>query len=52
MKKEYDRSIADCDKAIELEPKLAVPYNNCCSAYSNKNDAVRAIAYCDKAIGH
>ena len=50
MKKNYDRSIAECDKAIDVDPKFAMAYNTCCSAYNDKKDYDRAMAYCNKAI--
>ncbi|MGH6854589.1 MAG: tetratricopeptide repeat protein [Aestuariivirga sp.] len=49
-KGEYDRAIADFDKAIALNPKYAKPYNNRGFAYYDKGEYGRAIADFDKAI--
>ena len=49
-KKDYDRAIADYNKAIELEPKLAAAYANRGLAYGAKGDIDGAIADLDKAI--
>ena len=49
-KGDYDRAIADYDKAIELNPKLAPAYNDRGNVYSAKGDYDRAIADFDKAI--
>ena len=47
---DYDRAIADFDKAIELKPDDAVAYNNRGNAYADKGKYDRAIADFDKAI--
>jgi tetratricopeptide (TPR) repeat protein len=49
-KGEYDRAIADFDKAIKLKPKDAKAYSNRGNAYREKGDKERAIADYDKAI--
>ncbi len=49
-KGEYDRAIADYDKAIELKPNNPVAYNNRGNAYSSKREYDRAIADYSKAI--
>ncbi len=49
-KRDYDRAIADYDKAIELDPANALAYNNRGRAYADKGDHDRAIADYDKAI--
>ncbi len=49
-KGEYDRAIADYDKAIALKPKYADFYNNRGIAYDKKGEYDRAIADYDKAI--
>ena len=49
-KKDYDQAVADCDKAIELDPKFAPAYAARCYAYTFKQEYDRAIADCDKAI--
>ena len=50
FKGEYDKAIADYNKAIRLNPKEAVYYNNRGAAYRNKNDFDRAIADHGEAI--
>jgi tetratricopeptide (TPR) repeat protein len=49
-KGEFDRAIAACDRAIKLNPKVAVFYNNRCTAYSGKGQYDHAIADCGQAI--
>ena len=46
----FDSAIADCNKAIELNPELAEAYNNRGDAYGNKGELDSAIADCNKAI--
>jgi len=48
--KDFDQAIADYDKAIELDPKLAISYKKRGMAYANKGDYDRAIAEYTKAI--
>ena len=48
-KGDYDRALADFNKAIELQPDLADAYNNRGLAYHIKRDYDRAIADLDKA---
>ena len=50
-KKEYDKAIADYDKAIELDPKNATAYTNRGNAWYAKKEYDKAIADYDKAIG-
>ena len=47
---DYERAIADYDKAIELDPKDAAAYYNRGLAYADKGEYERAIADYDKAI--
>ena len=49
-KGEYDRAIADYDRAIELVPNDATAYNNRGVAYGKKGDYDRAIRDYDQAI--
>jgi tetratricopeptide (TPR) repeat protein len=49
-KGDYDRAIADFNKAIELDPKDAIAYGGRGFAYSSKADYDRAIADLTKAI--
>ena len=49
-KGDYDRAIADYDRAIELQPSYVIAYNNRGAAYGSKGDYDRAIADYDKAI--
>lgn len=39
-----DKALADRDKAIELDPKLAAAYNKRCSVRTQKKDYDRALA--------
>jgi len=47
---EFDKAIAEYTKAIELDPDLAIAYNNRGCAYSWKKDYENAIADLSKAI--
>ena len=49
-KGELDKAIADFSKAIEIDPKSAIAYNNRGWAYEGKKDYDRAIADYSKAI--
>ena len=49
-KGDYDRAIADFDRAIQLKPDYAEAYANRGWAYNNKGDYDRAIADFDRAI--
>ena len=49
-KGDYDRAIADYNKALELDPKDATAYNNRGYAYRQKGDYDKAIADYDKAL--
>jgi len=49
-KGQYDRAIADHNKAIELAPKIAAYYFNRGLVYSDKDQPERAIADYDRAI--
>jgi len=46
----YDRAIADCNKAIEINPNDAVAYYNRGSVYPDKGNYNQAIADFNKAI--
>jgi tetratricopeptide (TPR) repeat protein len=48
--KNYDKAIADHDKAIKIDPKNALAYNNRGNAYAAKQDYVHAIADYDMAV--
>lgn len=50
FKGEYDRAIADFDKAIQLQPEFALAYLNRGGAYYYKGNYDRAIADCDQAV--
>jgi tetratricopeptide (TPR) repeat protein/CHAT domain-containing protein len=50
-KKDHDRAIADYDRAIAIDPKHALAYNNRGLVYYNKKDYERAIADYNRAIG-
>ena len=47
---DYDRAIADFNKAVELDPKYAHPYKDRGNAYQKKGNYDQAIADEDKAI--
>jgi tetratricopeptide (TPR) repeat protein len=49
-KKQYDRAIADCTRAIELDPKYAAGYVNRGNGYARKKQYDRAIADFSQAI--
>jgi tetratricopeptide (TPR) repeat protein len=49
-KHEYDRAIADCSEAIELDPKIPLAYHYRCQALVQKKDYDRGITDCDKAV--
>ena len=46
----YDEAIEECNKAIELDPNLAMAYNNRAWAYNEKGQWDLAIADCNKTI--
>ena len=46
----YDEAIAECNKAIELDPNMAGAYVNRSFAYSKKGEFDKTIADCNKAI--
>jgi tetratricopeptide (TPR) repeat protein len=50
QKGEYDKAIADCDKAIRLDPQFAGAYLSRGTAYFQKHDYDRAITDYDHAI--
>jgi lipoprotein NlpI len=50
LKGDYDRAIADCTEAIQLDPKYAFAYNNRGLVYNAKDDHDRAIADYTEAI--
>ncbi len=49
-KGKYDDAIADYDKAIEINPNVAIAYTNRGLAYGRKGEVDRAIADYTKAI--
>ena len=49
-KNQYDRAIADFDRAIQLNPQLKGIHSNRGLAYVNKRDYDRAIADLDSEI--
>ncbi len=49
-KREYDKAISDCDKAISLDPKFARAYVVRADAESSAGDHDKAIADCDRAL--
>ncbi len=49
-KGQYDQAIADYDKAIEINPKLAMAYNNRGLVFDGTGQFDRAIADYNKAI--
>ena len=49
-KDEHDRAIADYNKAIEIDPKLAAAYRSRGNAYADKGEYDRAIMDYTKAI--
>ena len=50
MKGEYDKAIADCDRAIELDPKDAMAYYGRGQAYDIKGEYDKAIADYNQAV--
>lgn len=46
QKGDYDKAIADCSKAIELDPKLAEAYVYRGVVFCEKGDHDKAIADC------
>ena len=49
-KGQYDKSISDFNKAIEINPKYAKDYSNRGNAYLNKGQIDRAIEDYNKAL--
>ena len=49
-KGEYDKAIADCSKAIELDPSYDRAYYNRAFAYSEKGEVTKAIGDLEKCI--
>jgi len=47
---QYQDCIEMCKRAIELDPKNAVAYNNMCSAYVTMGEIEKAIAACTRAL--
>jgi tetratricopeptide (TPR) repeat protein len=47
---EYQRAIADCNEAIQLDPRYAPAYSNRCVAYNHLKEYQRAIGDYNKAI--
>ncbi len=47
---QWDEAIIEYTKAIELDPQLALAYNNRACTYNEKGEFDRAIADCDRAI--
>ncbi|MDA9121474.1 tetratricopeptide repeat protein, partial [Flavobacteriales bacterium] len=48
--KDYEACIASCKKALELNPKSAIAYNNICSSYSALKNWKAATIACKKAL--
>ncbi len=49
-KGDYKKSIEACEKAIEIDPKSAIAYNNMCAAYNNLKEWDNAIEAGKKAL--
>ncbi len=49
-KGDLDHTVAECDRAIDLDPKYALAYLQRCAALARKPALDRAIADCDEAI--
>ena len=47
---DYDKAIADCDKAIELDPEDATAYRSRGDAYEEKGDYDKAIKDYDMVL--
>ena len=50
MKRDFDRSLPDYDKALTLEPNSAFTYNNRGYAFKLKGDHERAFADYSRSI--
>ncbi|MDD5731028.1 MAG: tetratricopeptide repeat protein [Candidatus Omnitrophica bacterium] len=50
MQNNAEKALADCDKALEIDPKNAQAYNNRAAAYQKKDNFDKAIEDCGKAI--
>ncbi len=48
--KQWDKVLADCSKAIELDPKLAAAWSSRGDAYNGLNQFDKALADCSQAI--
>jgi tetratricopeptide (TPR) repeat protein len=46
----YTEAMADCNKAIELDPKLSAAYDSRAQIHNRLGHYAEAIADCDKAI--
>jgi protein O-mannosyl-transferase len=46
----YAESIDACYKALDINPNLAIAYNNICSAYNRLKEYDKAIEACNKAL--
>ena len=42
--------ISACEKALELQPRMAMAYNNICAAYNSLGEWKKGISACKKAI--
>ena len=49
-KEEYDKAIADCDKALELDPKFADAYRTRSRAWYHKGEFDKLMADCNQAL--
>src|SRR5262245_23208471 len=49
-KGDYERSVADCSKAIEIDPNFAFAFNNRCLSYNKLGKHDLAIADCTKSL--
>ncbi|MCB9187084.1 MAG: tetratricopeptide repeat protein [Flavobacteriales bacterium] len=50
QQKDFEGCIASCRKALELNPKSEIAYNNICSAYNAMKQWDKAIPACENAL--
>ena len=46
----YEECISSCYKSLDINPNMAVAYNNICSAYNRLGEYENAIEACNKAL--